>query len=54
MSLFEKMRKDGHPSLSLKPRHSLPSMILEDHKKGIKREKQKMITDFFKDFKNLI
>ena len=48
MSLLEHMKKERHPSLSLKPRYIAPSTILEDKKKGIERDKQKRITDFFK------
>ena len=54
MSLLEQMKKEGHSSLSLKPRYVAPSTILEDKRKGIERDEQKRITDFFKVSKSLI
>lgn len=48
MSLLEKLKKENHPSLSIKPRFIVKSTILEDNKKKIKRDGQKEITDFFK------
>jgi len=55
MSLYDELKKSGHSSLSIdqKPRlKDLPrSRILDDHKKGIKRERQLEITNFFKVLK---
>jgi hypothetical protein len=52
MSLYDQLKKSNHSSLSIKPKPRIRdeprSQILEDYKKGIKRERQREITDFFK------